>query len=247
MHLKQCLSKQDAVSLLELIHAATLCASEQDFRDIMTKLKLLMPHDYAIAAVAQSDGDHRIKSYDAINISYPSEWLSLYVQGNEHLGDPTLQANFSSFRVMYLADILKKWKNPNEFLSVTYDFGIKTGYVNGVANFSKAKGSMFCFTGRRVDRARRTEVILDLITPHLHQALLRVLNQNHHSSSLSPKELEVLKWLKSGKSTWDISVILGISERTVKFHVSNIMQKLDASSRTHAVAIALEQGLVAIE
>jgi DNA-binding CsgD family transcriptional regulator len=56
-----------------------------------------------------------------------------------------------------------------------------------------------------------------------------------------------MKWLKHGKSTWDISVILGISERTVKFHISNVIQKLDASSRTHAVAIAIEQGLVGIE
>lgn len=58
----------------------------------------------------------------------------------------------------------------------------------------------------------------------------------------------MLKWLKQGKSTWDVSVILGISERTIKFHVSNIMvQKLDASTRTHAVAIAIEQGPVDIE
>lgn len=42
-------------------------------------------------------------------------------------------------------------------------------------------------------------------------------------------------------------MILGISERTVKFHVGNIMQKLDATTRAHAVAIALEQGLVDIE
>lgn len=42
-------------------------------------------------------------------------------------------------------------------------------------------------------------------------------------------------------------MLLKISERTVKFHISNIMQKLDASGRTHAVGIAIEQGLVDIE
>ena len=61
---------------------------------------------------------------------------------------------------------------------------------------------------------------------------------------LSPKEREILQWLKQGKSNWDISMIQRISERTVKFHVGNIMRKLDASTRTHAVAIAMEQGLV---
>jgi DNA-binding CsgD family transcriptional regulator len=42
-------------------------------------------------------------------------------------------------------------------------------------------------------------------------------------------------------------MILGISERTVKFHVANFLQKLDAVTRPQAVAIALEQGLVEIE
>ena len=41
--------------------------------------------------------------------------------------------------------------------------------------------------------------------------------------------------------------ILGISERTVKFHIKNIMQKLDVVSRPQAVAVAIEQGLIEIE
>lgn len=70
---------------------------------------------------------------------------------------------------------------------------------------------------------------------------------NKNRSVLSAREKEVVRWLKEGKSSWDISVILGISERTVRFHINNIMQKLDAVNRTHAVAIALEQGLVDYE
>lgn len=64
------------------------------------------------------------------------------------------------------------------------------------------------------------------------------------SGQLSPREKEVLNWLKKGKTSWDISVILCISERTVNFHIKNIMQKLDAVSRIHAVAKAIEKGLI---
>jgi butyryl-CoA dehydrogenase len=64
---------------------------------------------------------------------------------------------------------------------------------------------------------------------------------------ISPREKEVLDWLKQGKSSWDISVILGISERTVYFHVSNLMKKLGASNRPQAVAIATRLGLVDID
>lgn len=42
-------------------------------------------------------------------------------------------------------------------------------------------------------------------------------------------------------------MIMGIRERTVKFHVGNILQKLDAVTRTHAVAKAIELGMLDIE
>jgi DNA-binding NarL/FixJ family response regulator len=66
------------------------------------------------------------------------------------------------------------------------------------------------------------------------------------NKQLSPREKEVLTWLKNGKTSWDISIILCISERTVNFHIKNIMQKLDAVSRIHAVAKAIEKGLINI-
>lgn len=68
--------------------------------------------------------------------------------------------------------------------------------------------------------------------------------RNINNRQLSPREKEVLNWLKKGKTSWDISVILCISERTVNFHIKNIMQKLDAVSRIHAVAKAIERGLI---
>lgn len=64
------------------------------------------------------------------------------------------------------------------------------------------------------------------------------------ASLLSKRERVVLEWLKKGKSSWDISKIMNISERTVNFHIYNIIQKLDALNRTHAVAIAIEKGLI---
>ena len=54
----------------------------------------------------------------------------------------------------------------------------------------------------------------------------------------SPRELEVLHWLKSGKTSWEMSGILEISERTVNYHVNNIMQKLNAINRLQAVSEA---------
>lgn len=57
--------------------------------------------------------------------------------------------------------------------------------------------------------------------------------------SLSIREREVLMWLRCGKTSWAISVILRISERTVNYHVNNIIRKLGVSSRMQAVSIAV--------
>lgn len=56
--------------------------------------------------------------------------------------------------------------------------------------------------------------------------------------------MEILRWLKEGKSNWEISMILKISERTVKYHVKNICAKLDAINRTRAVVVAMDRGIL---
>lgn len=70
------------------------------------------------------------------------------------------------------------------------------------------------------------------------------LRNNRPATFLTEREKEVLNWIKQGKSSWDISIILGISEATVKFHVGTIMKKLNAVSRVHAVTIAISMGLI---
>ena len=59
---------------------------------------------------------------------------------------------------------------------------------------------------------------------------------------LTEREIEVLRVLADGNSNKMIAEALHISEDTVKAHIKNILQKLDASDRTHAVTIALQRG-----
>ena len=70
---------------------------------------------------------------------------------------------------------------------------------------------------------------------------LRFIKSTCH---LSPRELTVLLWMKEGKTNWEISRILGLSERTIRFHIGGIFEKLDVTSRTQAVARALGAGLI---
>jgi LuxR family transcriptional regulator, quorum-sensing system regulator SinR len=62
---------------------------------------------------------------------------------------------------------------------------------------------------------------------------------------LTPREEEVLSWAAAGKSYWEIGIILGISERTVRYFMGNVRMKLDVVSNKQAVAEAIWHGLIA--
>jgi DNA-binding NarL/FixJ family response regulator len=62
--------------------------------------------------------------------------------------------------------------------------------------------------------------------------------------ALTPRELEVLKHVAAGQSNRVVAAQLAVSEDTVKAHMKNIMSKLGANDRTHAVTIALKRGII---
>jgi DNA-binding NarL/FixJ family response regulator len=62
--------------------------------------------------------------------------------------------------------------------------------------------------------------------------------------ALSPRELEVLQRVAAGNSNRLVAAQLAVSEDTVKAHMKNIMSKLAARDRTHAVTIALKRGII---
>ena len=63
-------------------------------------------------------------------------------------------------------------------------------------------------------------------------------------SALTPREIEVLKHIAQGLSNKEIGNLLGTAAGTVKIHVQNILEKLQAADRTQAVTIALRRGIV---
>ncbi|MCC6918775.1 MAG: helix-turn-helix transcriptional regulator [Alphaproteobacteria bacterium] len=60
--------------------------------------------------------------------------------------------------------------------------------------------------------------------------------QDDKPPSLTPRERDCMAYVAAGKSDWDISVILGIAQATVHFHIENARRKLNASTRAHAIA-----------
>jgi DNA-binding NarL/FixJ family response regulator len=66
------------------------------------------------------------------------------------------------------------------------------------------------------------------------------------AEELTAREVEVLRWMARGRTNKQVAVQLNISEHTAKFHVSSVLAKLGAQTRTEAVTIGMTCGLVAI-
>jgi DNA-binding NarL/FixJ family response regulator len=73
-----------------------------------------------------------------------------------------------------------------------------------------------------------------------------VLAEHLGEEGLTPRELEVLQLIRDGHKNKQIADQLSISENTVNFHIKNIVVKLGANDRTHAVTIAVRRGLLGL-
>jgi LuxR family transcriptional regulator, quorum-sensing system regulator LasR len=65
-----------------------------------------------------------------------------------------------------------------------------------------------------------------------------------NSIQLSPRQREVLLWTAQGKTTWETSIIINCTEATVNYHLRQVLRKLEATNKTHAVSRALHLGLI---
>ena len=88
---------------------------------------------------------------------------------------------------------------------------------------------------------------LQLFAVFAHESALRILVPSPSDSSapsLTPRELEALRWTMEGKTAWEVGALLGISERTAVLHVNNAMHKLGCVNKHQAVLKALRLGLI---
>ncbi len=247
------LSGADAIRLLEIIHRCLSSNTEEDFIGLFPKIRELFAFEFAGALLGDHDDRSGLVLAQGFNINFPADWLREYLSHNYFYSDVATKETFRTYELKhwsYLTAPNVKANVPKKIMSLNMDIGAREGYFHGSPPSAPGKnGSAFCFAGPLIRQDGRTAAILEVIVPHLHLALVHIFEgkpSNINGKVLSTREKEVLDWLKLGKSSWDMSVILGISESTVNYHVYNIMRKLEASNRAQAVAVAARLGLIDI-
>ena len=100
-----------------------------------------------------------------------------------------------------------------------------------------------------LDSSELTRLVADLqlFAVHAQDAALRIFTPtplDAGAPSLTPRELETLRWTMEGKTAWEVGNVLGITERTAALHVNNATHKLGCVNKHQAVLKALRLGLI---
>ena len=100
-----------------------------------------------------------------------------------------------------------------------------------------------------MDLSRDERAALHLIAIYAHGQARSFLTpgaapRSFVNQGLSPREKECLRWSACGKTTWEISVILGLSQRTIEEYLGKAALKLGAVNRVQAVAEALRRKII---
>lgn len=128
--------------------------------------------------------------------------------------------------------------NEVEYLVRAVDQGVD-GYIMKDSESSELKKAIFMiFSGKTY--------IQPSLIPELNFYLANRDVEKDKIDFLTKRELEVLIQVANGMSNKEISLNLGISERTVKNHISNIFKKIDVSDRTQAAVFAIKNNIIKV-
>lgn len=247
-HLTEHLTKSDLVSVLDVIDAALSVGAEEQFLKLIRLMAQLVPIEKAHVSVADLDETSAIiRSSRQINIEFPTDWLKTYREQCYFSIDPVARVLFSANEPMIWREMRtrQKSKAAQTFYGRAAEFGLKEGFSFGARFARSPSASFFTCVGDDLTRTPRHMAVVKYLIPHLHAALSKVhLGLLKDAPALTPREVEVLNWAKFGKTNWEISLQLNVSERAVKFHIENAIKKLHANNRSQAIAVALSQGLI---
>jgi transcriptional regulator EpsA len=202
-------------------------------------LQGLFPHGMLICGLGQIGGQG-IRIHRMLGWNFPKEYVEAIRRDKAGVMSPIMQQWCREFR----PQLFEPGRVPVDpaWLAIFEQHGLANIAAHGMRDVSSNMASYFNFSRVPGPLGPRTATLLELLVPQMHVALLRAcagMEGASANTTLSTREREVLRWLREGKTNWEISQILGTSENTVKHQVRSLLVKLRVNNRAQAVAKAI--------
>jgi len=239
-------------TILELLHYARTAHSSEDIRLTLAQIQTLLHLGPSLCGVAQFDQNGQFQTFaKIINLNYPEAWLTQYWHRQYAHIDPVIKRLFQAsgacqWQAVYAEE--QPWSRElQEFIREARRAQLQDGFS---ASFHAPDKPLVAFLSYAYLGETPTYItqVLTYIAHAILPGLLKFAQADGFTiqdriEQLTFKEMVILSWMREGKSNADIALITNTSERTIRFHVEQILEKLAVTSRTQAVAIAVEYKL----
>ncbi len=218
-----------------IINAPNLAVFKEGMSELLTTLNI----DYF---------SYYTKANDHILITnYPSEWVQEYLKLNYGELDPVVKERSLSYSpktwdeyINYAAlkDHEARFFEKASQYGINYGLAVKikgSGYRSSVISLVVNKDKSLLMNDN-------SKCVIKMFASIINEKLLCFIANEKSKPILTARETEILHFASKGKTNWEISKILGISEDTIKVHIKNCITKLNAVSKTHAIVKAISTG-----
>lgn len=242
--------------LQSFVRTSERAQSPQDLFDLLQSISQQMGFDH-FALVHHVDlrpagklNDHLVTSDFAVLSDYPQFWVDQYISDAIVTDDPLLIASqrmASVFEWQEMLNLLPLTAAQREITERTRHAGLENGFtiplhvpgeINGSCHFAVATGH---------ELPRNNMYMAQSVGTFAFQAARNLMDRLRGTPLAPPpkltgRQLECVVLAGRGKSNWEIGVILGISQETVKQHLSDAQSRYDVGNRMQLVTRALFDG-----
>lgn len=236
------------LDLCELISEIDEVRDASDIRNVLAKLL----ECYGLTSVAYLGAGLSGRPEDApyLAVTYSSEWVERYKTERFVEVDPAIQIGMRRVLPVDWSNFDRSDEKVRRLFDEAGEFGLGRQGLSLPVRGRDGDRALVSITSDVDDRGwqqLRLGYMRDfqLLALHMHHAILRLegCKRTEHPA-LSPRERECLQWMAEGKTSWECAMILGISERTVRFYLESARHKLGAANTVHAVIKAGKASLL---
>jgi LuxR family quorum-sensing transcriptional regulator LasR len=190
-----------------------------------------------------------------LHSNYSHDWREHYDANKLYYVDPTVRHCMgSAVPIVWEREIFTA-QNQGDLYEEASHFGIRSGITfpihgcNGELGLLSFASDML--PGEKFNGSLMHHMAdLSLVRDYAFESSLKFIQARSPAEPvphLTKRELEVIKWVMAGKSSWEISRITDCAEATINFHIANIRQKFGVNTRQQALVKAIALGIITPE
>lgn len=226
--------------------------SVETWRDRIFQIGNDLGYERALLAIVPNRNTPIEVEFAFLHHTYSPKWLNKY--DDEKMGhvDPVVShCATKSIPLIWSPDIFSACKQ-KEMYEEACSHGLRSGVTLPIHGANGELGVLCFVADTKPDKSFERESIrnipeLSCFRDFIFETSARFMKhpaQVEQTVTLTPRELECLKWSATGKSSWDTGQILHCTEAAVNFHFTNIRRKFNTSSRRQAVVKAIRMGII---